>query len=1024
MSKPKGLNTLHQNNQIVSFRIFYTVVLIFLSIHLFAQTTDFIFHHLGERQGLSNNLCFSLLKDSRDMLWIGTMNGLNRFDGVHFYNFKSGKDSSSLINNSIFDLCEDKEGNIWGGTASGIFCYLPMQNTFVNFTPPTYDFARGIKNIICDRNGDIWASSEWNILKLNKKKNKFEEIGPLTTNYDSLGKYSVRQNGMIEDPSGTGIWFATRSGLHFYNTKQAKFYSNKNRPGDAIFTNHGVAALSLSQSGHFWFFDNVTKDIISFDPKTHKILHQININAAISNDYGLTIFEDSNQMLWFSSWNGKIVVIDYKKGIINHVVNSTVNTLSIPGNYFWDILEDENHTIWLATPGGLAKCNYTNNVYNIVPITEKVPEIKSSFLGALTIDPRDNTWWLGAEQGNGGLLHYFPQTGKYYFYDFSKSIKNSTGQVPIGVFGIEFLNGKPYVCTHSGVWQVNETTKKVIPFEKKFNDWPHIVYNYMVENGDNVWFTTSDGFIKWNKKSNSAIKIKADADKLPDGQKPGSSKIYFDHKNRPWYIPAFGWLGQVKEDNRVELKYYIKNKEKELFGYLTSFDSDQNGNLWLASIGVGLYKYNTATEEMTLYNEPNQIDSRINYALSDSRGQIWTAAMNKFSVFNPDDKNISHFKIPKHENLFNYSNVISEDQNGNIITTMCKDVLIFMPDKLNLKPVMKSPLISMIKIAGREKLITNEVDLYLEPEENSLEINFGSLISHEIFPYSFEYTLMGSDKDWVIANNYANAIYNNLAPGNYTFKVKTVAKDKSWQSPERIIHLIIRTPFYKAAWFWILITCIIIGASVAFYRYRLSQRDKLFELESKAQMLEKEKTIVMYESLKQQLNPHFLFNSLTSLSGLIDTDQELAGSFLEQMSGIYRYILKNGDSETVNLKDEIQFAELYISLQQTRFKNGLQVNIDIDDEFMHYKIAPVTLQNLIENAIKHNIIDIDSPLVIDIYIEQDYIVVKNNLQKKNVVETSNKKGLVQFITLYKYLTNKPIKVEETEHSFCLKIPLI
>lgn len=136
------------------------------------------------------------------------------------------------------------------------------------------------------------------------------------------------------------------------------------------------------------------------------------------------------------------------------------------------------------------------------------------------------------------------------------------------------------------------------------------------------------------------------------------------------------------------------------------------------------------------------------------------------------------------------------------------------------------------------------------------------------------------------------------------------------------------------------------------------------------------------------------------------------------------YILKYGDSETVNLKDEIQFAALYISLQQTRFKNWLQVNIDIDDEFMHYKIAPVTLQNLIENAIKHNVIDTDSPLMIDIYIEQEYIVVKNNLQKKNVVETSNKKGLIQFITLYNYLTKKPIKIEETDDSFCLKIPLI
>ena len=140
----------------------------------------------------------------------------------------------------------------------------------------------------------------------------------------------------------------------------------------------------------------------------------------------------------------------------------------------------------------------------------------------------------------------------------------------------------------------------------------------------------------------------------------------------------------------------------------------------------------------------------------------------------------------------------------------------------------------------------------------------------------------------------------------------------------------------------------------------------MFHLKSKTQLLEKEKARVMYESLKQQLNPHFLFNSLTSLSGLIDLDQEKAGSFLEQMSGIYRYILKNGDSETVTIKDELEFVKLYTSLQQTRFNKGLEIHIDIGANFLHYKIAPVTLQNLIENAIKHNIIDADVPLVISI----------------------------------------------------------
>jgi LytS/YehU family sensor histidine kinase len=180
----------------------------------------------------------------------------------------------------------------------------------------------------------------------------------------------------------------------------------------------------------------------------------------------------------------------------------------------------------------------------------------------------------------------------------------------------------------------------------------------------------------------------------------------------------------------------------------------------------------------------------------------------------------------------------------------------------------------------------------------------------------------------------------------------------------------------------------------------------------------------MYESLKQQLNPHFLFNSLTSLSGLIETDQQRAGDFLEQMSGIYRYILKNGDSETVFLKDEIEFVQLYINLQQTRFKKGLQINMNVPDEYLHYKIAPVTLQNMIENAIKHNVIDVSTPLVIDIFIKDDYVVVKNNLQRKHVVETSNKKGLAQFTTLYRYLSNLPVIIEETDQYFQIKVPLI
>lgn len=958
------------------------------------------------------------------MMWVATINGLSRFDGYHFNNFHSGKDSGSFINNVIFDLCEDKEGNLWGSTKSGIFCYQTREDKFINYIPPTYEFARSVYNIICDMKGDIWATTEWNIVKLNKQKNLFEEIGQLTRNYDSLVFYSVRQNGLCEDPSGRGLWFATRGGLYYYSIAEKKFYGHHNIPGDSLFTNHSVAALTLAPGGYFWFFDNRTKKIIAFDPATRKILRQIPVEPSIKGAIGQTLFEDSNGMLWFSSWNYKCAVIDYRKNIITPLAYKNDNPLSVAGNSFWDVFEDEDKNIWLATSGGLSKCNYSKNVYSIIPLSDDVPEFKNSSLGAFSLDPRDNSWWIASEGANVSVIHYYPESRRYRYFDFSKSIKNSAGQPATPVFSINFIDGKPYVCTHTGVWLLDEKTGRVIPYEKKFENWGPVFYSYVVENGDDLWFSTKEFHIKWNKKTNRTVKVKADVDLLPDGQKIDYSRIFIDKNKRLWFVPAFGWLANIDAANQVRLKYYIKNKAGEQTGYLTSITDDKEGNLWMASTSVGLYKYNIVKDEMKLYDQSDGITTFIKQAMFDKQGRIWIAAMNKFSVFNPVSKSISHYNLPVYENTLDYSNKLLQDSSGAMLATLNRDIVKFIPERVNLKPVMKEPLLSKIKISGKERLITDEIKLFLEPDENSLEFSFGSLISQEIFPYSFEYRLDDYNKNWVTATNIATALYSNLRPGKYIFRVRAVARDKSWQTPERKITLVIRTPFYKSGWFWLLMGLLLIGALILFFRFRINKQKQILSLETKAQQLEKEKAMVMYDSLKQQLNPHFLFNSLTSLSGLIETNQQVAGNFLEQMSGIYRYILKNGDNETVAIKDEINFVNLYISLQQTRFKKGLQVNINVPDDFLHYKIAPVTLQNLIENAIKHNIIDADSPLVIDIFIENDYVVVKNNLQKKSMVETSNKKGLAQFETLYKYLSDKPIIIEETDHYFTIKIPLI
>ncbi len=189
--------------------------------------------------------------------------------------------------------------------------------------------------------------------------------------------------------------------------------------------------------------------------------------------------------------------------------------------------------------------------------------------------------------------------------------------------------------------------------------------------------------------------------------------------------------------------------------------------------------------------------------------------------------------------------------------------------------------------------------------------------------------------------------------------------------------------------------------------------------------LEKEKSVVQYQNLLNQLNPHFFFNSLTSLNSLIYKDQQLASDFLQQLSKIYRYMLENKDKELVTLESEINFVKNYIELLKTRFRNGLIVEIEISEKCYEKLIVPVTLQIMIENALKHNIIDEDSPLTINVHTEDNYLFIENNLQRKNRIEGSHNQGLTNYKNLYQYLSPmRAVEAIEIEGKFVVKIPLL
>jgi two-component system, LytTR family, sensor kinase len=192
----------------------------------------------------------------------------------------------------------------------------------------------------------------------------------------------------------------------------------------------------------------------------------------------------------------------------------------------------------------------------------------------------------------------------------------------------------------------------------------------------------------------------------------------------------------------------------------------------------------------------------------------------------------------------------------------------------------------------------------------------------------------------------------------------------------------------------------------------------------KAERLEKEKTQVQFENLKNQLNPHFLFNALASLNSLILEDQQLASKFLQHLSKVYRYVLQHKEQNLVSLQTELDFIQNYTFLAETRFDKALSIRVVTRPEDLDKQLVPVTLQVLLENAFKHNVIEETRPLNIQVYTENNYLVVRNNLQVRKQVEDSNQQGLENLNKLYHYQTGKAIVIETTDTHFTIKVPLL
>ena len=217
----------------------------------------------------------------------------------------------------------------------------------------------------------------------------------------------------------------------------------------------------------------------------------------------------------------------------------------------------------------------------------------------------------------------------------------------------------------------------------------------------------------------------------------------------------------------------------------------------------------------------------------------------------------------------------------------------------------------------------------------------------------------------------------------------------------------------------IIMTFVVTLAFHSFFFYKAYQEKKLKEQKIIANVAS-----AQFESLKNQIDPHFLFNSLNVLSSLIEENPESAQKFTTSLSKVYRYVLEQKDKELVSVAEELQFAKTYMNLLKMRFENSITFEIPEQLENIEAKVVPLSLQLILENCIKHNVVSATKPLHIKISVAHNELIITNNLQKKEVLQDRKGVGLQNIVNRYAILTNRKVKITETTETFSVQLPIL
>lgn len=998
---------------------------------------------MNTSNGFESRVVTGVVQDKSGFTWIGTSDGLYRYDGYGFRHYmKSEEDSNSLWDNNITRIALGNDQKIWMGFNKGAVCsYDPSTGQFNKYllTGEGRKWTGGeVTFLYVDKSNRIWVGiRQHGFIALDIQKGAHQYYDIIPENDPSFsGEIRKRYNTVnasVEDANGN-LWLATHNGLYHFDVHKKKLQAFREPINTKTgFRNDNYICIE-KDADHLWlgaWGGGLARYHIATGTWKH-----FKMNSAEPEKYTTNIVssikERSDRSLWITSNDKGVGIFNKNEESFEFYSKEEAEHMGVPSNLCYGIFKNRNGSLWLTHEWGLTRIEIPTDLFSFHSVkVSRTDNLEYYYIKDIA---EDNFNRYIATEFADGLHIENKRTG------ITKVLRVGIlpGEEPFQAIHRVYIDSKQrvWIISRDLIYLYDTQKEKLVLIEQP--------PNYSTQNRSNeftdcvedkhgrIWITSSrNGVFCYDPIQKKYQHYKHIAGNQQTLSSSTLVTVAMDDQGRIW-VGGKNCLAYFNEaDNRFEnftvtttkRKVYTENNIYTLF-------ANAKGALWIGA-DIGLLKLDTKTPKKALaklYDAAHGLRGGIVQDITmDIAGRIWVATPSALCMLNTTTGNIKAYSLQR-DVLKSISGKIKLATYGKLVRVLTYGGYYETDGNSDIQTDSSLPLkITSFRVGDKEYFyeaqLKREGKIKLLPGEQMFSFEFGIPDHKSGTAERYDFMLEGFDKSWVHSDGRRYASYTNIRSGNYVFKVRAITADGS-EVKEIAIPLRVVAPFYLRWWFLTLLAVIAIVLSYEWYAYRLRKQRQILVLQTRAQALEKEKTLVQYENLKQHLNPHFLFNSLTSLGSLIRVDQKMAASFLDGMSKIYRYILQSKDAETVLLKDEIGFVQTFIRLQEARFGKGLDIRIKVNEDQLYRKIVPVTLQNLIENAIKHNIVDEETPLVIDIFTEEEYLIVRNNLQRKNFVETSNRQGLQNLVSLYNYLTEKQLTFTEDDGYFMVKIPLI